>query len=320
VSGSFAGRACAFLAALLIVSAGMPSAEPAKPPITIHVISSPSDDLRPFLYAQSAGLFKAAGLDVVLEHSSSGAAVAQAVIGGAMDVGKATLSSFIAAYARGLPFVLIAPSAEYRKDHATSAIVVTPNSPLKSVLELQGKVVACTAIGDIGYLGLRALIDEAGGDSSTVKWIELPTSAVPAAVEQGRVDAGLTTEPSLSQELRGGRVRILVDMLAGYHRPIIEGAYFSTRDYVSKNREAVTKFAAVLQRAARYTNAHEAETIPLYVAASGIEPQVAAEMHHSYTAESFEPGLIQPIIDLDAKYKLIPQRFDARDLMSSSVK
>lgn len=320
MSGKFAVRTLALLAALIVGSAGVPSAEPAKTVTTIHVISSPSDDLRPLLYAQSAGLFKAAGLDVVMERSTTGAAVAQAVIGGSMDVGKATLSSFIAAYARGLPFVLIAPSAEYRKDHATSAIVVTSNSPLKTALELQGKVVACTAIGDIGYLGLRALIDEAGGDSSTVKFIELPASAVPAAVEAGRVDAGLTTEPSLSQEIRAGKVRVLVDMLAGYHHPILEGAYFSTRDYVSKNHAAVERFAEVMQRAAVYANTHEAETIPLYVAASGIDPQVAAQMHHSYTAQSFEPSLIQPIIDLEARYKLIPQRFDARNLMSSSVK
>ena len=313
-------RVVAAAAAMLFATSGISTAQTAKPLTTIHLISSPSDDLRPLLYAQSTGLFKDAGLDVVMERSTSGAAVAQAVIGGAIDVGKATLTSLIAAYAHGLPFVLIAPSAQYRKDHSTSAIVVTANSPLKNALELQGKVVACTAIGDIGYLGLRALIDEAGGDSSTVKWIELPTSAVPAAVEQGRVDAGLTTEPSLSREMRAGKVRILVDMLAGYHRAILEGAFFSTRDYVAKNRDAVARFAAVMRKATLYANGHEAETIPLYVAASGIDPQDAAQMHHSFTAQSFEPALIQPVVDLAAKYKIIPARFDARDLMASSVK
>jgi NitT/TauT family transport system substrate-binding protein len=320
VTGRRALRAVAATAALLFAAAGLAAAQSPKPLTTIHLISSPSDDLRPLLYAQSAGLFRDAGLDVVMERSTSGAAVAQAVVGGAVDVGKATLTSLVAAYARGLPFVLIAPSAQYRKDHSTSAIVVTANSALKNAVELQGKVVACTAIGDIGYLGLRALIDEAGGDSSAVKWIEMPTSAVPAAVEQGRVDAGLTTEPSLSRELRAGRVRVLVDMLGGYHKAILEGAFFSTRDYVAKNRDAVARFAQVMQKAARYANSHEAETIPLYVAASGIDPQDAAQMHHSFTAQSFEPALIQPVVDLAAKYKIIPARFDARDMMASSVK
>ena len=48
---------------------------------------------------------------------------------------------------------------------------------LKSVRDLEGKIVGCTAIGDIGYLGLRTMIDAQGGDSSKVKWVEIPTSA-----------------------------------------------------------------------------------------------------------------------------------------------
>ena len=313
------GRTAALLVALLILCAGGSSAQSVKL-TAVRFISSPSDDLRPMLYAQSAGLFRQAGLDVQMERARSGAVVAQSVVGGTMDIGKASLSSLIAAYAHGLPFVMIAPSALYRKDHATSGIIVASSSPLRTPVDLQGKIVACTAIGDIAYLGLRALIDAAGGDSSMVRFVELPSSAVPAAVEEGRVDAGLTTEPNLSASIKSGKVRLFVDMLEGYRQPILESAYFATRTYVDANRDTVQRFAEVLERAARYADSHEAETIPLYVSYAGIDGAQAAAMHHSYTALSFEPTQIQPIIDLSAKYKLIPQRYDARDLMVVGVK
>jgi NitT/TauT family transport system substrate-binding protein len=309
-------RATFVLAVILAASSGI---APAQPLTTIHFISSPSDDLRPILYAQSAGLFRQAGLDVVVQRAGTGAVVAESIIGGAADIGKASLASLIAAYARGLPFILIAPSILHRKEVPTSAIVVAPNSPLRTPLDLQGKVVACTAIGDIGYLGFRALVDAQGGDSSTVHWIEMPTSSVTAAIEQGRIDAGLITEPYMTQNIRAGKVRLLVDELSGYPRPILESVFFSTRDYATKNRDAVTRFARVLQRAAAYSNTHEAETIPLFVAATGMDPTVAAEMHHTYTAASFDPAQIQPVIDLAARYKIIPQRFDARDLMATAL-
>jgi hypothetical protein len=52
-----------------------------------------------------------------------------------------------------------------------------------------------------------------------------------------------------------GKVRVLVDMLNGCKRPILEGAYFAM------HADAVARFARVLQQAAVYTNAHTAGTI-----------------------------------------------------------
>jgi NitT/TauT family transport system substrate-binding protein len=307
-----------FVALLSLVLLAMPH-EPvhAAALTTIHFTSSSSDDLRPLLYAQSAGLFQKAGLNVVIDKASSGGVVAQSVIGGAMDIGKASLSSLVAAHARGVPFVLIAPSAIHRKDDANSGVMVAANSPIKSVLDLQGKVVGCTAIGDIGYLGLRAMIDAQGGDSATVKWVEIPTSALSATVEQNRVDAGLTTEPYMTKDLATGKFRILVDMLNGYPHPILESAYFAKRDYVEANRGTVARFAKVLQQAAAYADNHVPETLPLLISFTGLDTDVAEKMHKTYTPLSFEPQQIQPVIDLAAKYQIIPKGFAAADMLAT---
>jgi hypothetical protein len=48
-----------------------------------------------------------------------------------------------------------------------------------------------------------------------------------------------------------------------------------------------------------------------------MDPKVAAEMRHSYAATTFEPGQIQPVIDLAAKYKIIPHGFDAHAMMAT---
>jgi NitT/TauT family transport system substrate-binding protein len=301
--------ATAMLASGSIAAAQTPSAP------AIRFIASPSDDMLPFWYAESAGLFKAAGLNLIVEKASSGAVVAQAVVGGAQDVGRSSLSSLIAAHVHGIPVVLIAPSAIHRKTTSVnSALIVAVNSPLKSVLELQGKTVSCTAIGDIGYLGLRALIDAAGGDSSTVKWVEIPISAVSAAVDAGRVDAGVSSEPYMSRDLTGGKVRVLVDMLEGYPGEILEGAFFAMRDYATANLDAMKRFANVIRQAAIYTNAHGAEMIPLLTANTGMDPGVAARMKRALNGVNFDPSQVQPVIDIEAKYKVIPQRFDAREL------
>jgi NitT/TauT family transport system substrate-binding protein len=290
---------------------------------TIRLISAPSDDLRPVLYAQKAGLFQRAGLNVTIELTNSGAVAAQAVISGAMDVGKSSLTPLLAAYAHGLPFVLVAPSILYHPQWPlTGEVVVAANSPIRSPLDLQGKVVACTALGDIGYLGIRALVDNRGGDSSTIKWVEIPTAAVTPALDAGRVDAGLITEPSMSRDIKAGKVRFLFDMLApgSYPRPILESAFYSTHAFADKNRDAVARFAKVVEQAAAYSNTHEAETVPLWAAFAGLEPDVAAKINHTYTATSFDPQQVQPVIDLAARYNIIPHAFDARDFIAGTIK
>jgi NitT/TauT family transport system substrate-binding protein len=309
-------RAIAAVAVLLGASTVSVPAQQAPPLTTVRFTSSASDDLRPILYAQSAGLFKKAGLNVVVDKASSGGVVAQSIIGGAMDIGKASMSSLVAAYARGVPFVLIAPSAIHRKEESNSGVMLMAGSPIKSVLDLQGKIVGCTAIGDIGYLGLREMIDAQGGDSSKVKWVEIPTSSLAATVDAGRVDAGLTTEPYMSKDLATAKFRILVDMLTGYPHPILESAFFATKTYVDANRDTVARFTKVLQQAAQYSDNHVAETLPLLVAFTGMDPDAATKMHKTYTALSFDPQQIQPVIDAAAKYNIIPKSFPARDMLS----
>jgi NitT/TauT family transport system substrate-binding protein len=313
-------HALAVIGAAAAASGGAARAQTLAP---IRLISAPSDDLRPVLYAQKAGLFRRAGLDVTLQITSSGAVATQAVIGGAMDVGKSNIGPLISAYARGLPFVLVAPSLMYKPDWPlTGAVMVVPNSPLRSALDLQGKTVACTALGDITYLGIRAIIDNRGGDSSTVKWVELPTSAVTAALEQGRIDAGLVTEPSYSEGIKAGRLRQLVDMLGagGYSANILEGAYYATHAFADKNRDALARFGKVILAANAYSNTHNAETVPLWAALANLDPAVAAEIHRTYSATTFDPKAIQPVIDLAAKYKTIPKGFDARDFIAGELK
>jgi NitT/TauT family transport system substrate-binding protein len=308
------------VAASLLIGASAAGAQTSAP-TTIRFIAAPSDDLLAFWYAQSTGMFKKANLNIEVQTASTGAIVSQAIIGGAADIGRSSPQTIIAAHIRGIPLVIVAPGAIHRQNIAgNAAIIVKADSPFKTVLDLQGKTVSCTAIGDVGYLGLRSLIDAAGGDSSTVKWVEIPIPAAAAAIDTGRVDAGLSTEPFMTRDISAGKVRALVDMLNGYQGAILQGVYFSMKTFAQANPDAVSRFARVLRDASTYTNAHPTETLGLLVANTGLEPDVAAKMHRVPMALQWDPSQLQPLIDVAAKYKAIPQGFDARDLYFSTAK
>jgi NitT/TauT family transport system substrate-binding protein len=303
----------------LLIGAKAANAQPAL--TTIRVIGAPGDDMMGFWYAQSTGMFTKAGLNIVFQKAASGASVPPAIVGGAADLGRTSINSLIAAHVRGIPFVLVAPGAVHEKDKSVnSGVLVAANAPFKSVLDLQGKTVSSTELGSIGALGLRALIDAQGGDSSTVKFVELPTGAIAAALEQGRIDGGVSNEPVMTRDLAGGKVRVLVDMLDGYPGVTLESAYFGMREWIGANQDAVTRFVRVLRDATVYANAHMKDLLPLLIQNTGLDPEVAAKMRHARMGITFDPSQVQPIIDVVAKYKGIPQRFDAREMFNGTPK
>jgi hypothetical protein len=72
----------------------------------------------------------------------------------------------------------------------------------------------------------------------------------------------------------------------------------------------------VLQQAAAYANTHVPETLPLMVSFSGMDADAAAMMHKTWTPPAFDPQAIQPVIDVAAKYQIIPKGFSARDMLA----
>jgi NitT/TauT family transport system substrate-binding protein len=315
VHGAIALVLAIFIAAMGVTRAQVPALT------TIHFIAAPGDDLLGFWYAQKMGFFTKAGLNVVYEPSASGAAVTPAIVGGAADIGRTSINSLIAAHVRNIPFVLIAPAAVHEKQKSVnSGVLIALNAPFKSVLDLQGKTVSSTELGSIGAIGLRALIDELGGDSSTLHFVELPTGAITAALQQGRIDAGISNEPVMTRDLAGGKVRVLADMLDGYPGVTLEAAYFAMHDWAAANQDVIRRFVLALRQGNAYANTHVTELLPLMIANTGLEPDVAAKMKHARIGLVFDASQVQPIIDIVAKYKVIPHAFDAREMFLDAPK
>jgi len=114
----------------------------------------------------------------------------------------------------------------------------------------------------------------------------------------------------------------LADMLGegGYARPILESAYYTTHAFAEGNREALARFAAVIVQANAYSNTHDSETVPLWATLAGLDLAAAMQIHRTFSATSFDPRAIQPVIDLAAKYHTIPHGFAAKDFMAGEVR
>jgi NitT/TauT family transport system substrate-binding protein len=268
------------------------------------------------LYAAHAGLFRKGGLNVALQTFASGGAATAAVAGGAAHVGLSSLIGVIAAHDRGVPFTLVAPAGVITPDVPYSQFVVRKDAPYTSGADLNGKTVGCAALKDLDAIAIANWVDLNGGDSKTLKFVEMPGPVAAVAIEQGRIDGADLNTPTLTRALDGGKVRVLAQIFDAIAPRFINTAWLAMSDYANANRDIVTRFAAVIAESNRYCNAHHADTVALVADNAKIDEAIVARMARITFSDALRPQEIQPLIDVAAKYKAISKPFDARELIS----
>jgi NitT/TauT family transport system substrate-binding protein len=284
-------------------------------PMTIAPLSGPSDSA--LYYAQQQGWFKQAGLDLTIQPTPNGPAGMSAVVGGSVHVSEGNMLSLAGAHSKGIPITLVSPGSIFDASLGQSTrLVASPSSTVQSPKDLNGKIVACPSLSDLMSISTHALIDQSGGDSSTVHFVEMPPGSMGAALQAGRIDAAGLYEPFLSGALAQGARSLGVPYSALAPKFMIV-AWFSFGPWALAHRSTVAAFARVIARASAYANTHGRELIPMISGYSHIPEETLATMQIVQIAASLDAALIQPVINGAAKYKVIPQVFPAKELIFS---
>lgn len=299
-------------AALLVL--GLAASAPAAEPIVVRVAALPIDPAGEVLYAQDQGFFKAGGLDVRLTVLANGSAIVAATAAGSVDVGFASVSSVALAHEHGVPVRYFAPAGIYTGPVGNTILLVPKGSPVQSGADLNGKTIGVGGLKDLTQFETETWIDRTGGDSKTVKFVEIRYSEMAAALEGGRLDAACEIEPFVTSAKSTARVVAnLSDTMGGAY---LTGGWLASEDWLHRNPEAARRFAAVMQRTARWANAHHPQTAAVLLRYAKIPPEIAATMVRARYDErlTVDPALVQRPVDMLAKYGMIAPT-PARDLL-----
>jgi NitT/TauT family transport system substrate-binding protein len=297
--------ACAALLAPLSVSADSAP--------KLRVATTPIELGAEVLYAQDQGFFKKAGLEVEVQLMDSGAAIAAAVASGALDVAQANLVSLATAHERSLPFVVIAPAGLYSADDPTTSLVVAKSSSIKSAKDLENKTVAGNGLRNITQIGANAWMDQNGGDSSKIRFIEMPFPQMGAALEAGRIDAAVIAEPELSRAVADG-ARIIGQPYTAIGKKFLIGGWFTTSGWAKAHPDETKRFVSAIIAAGKWANGHRAESARILEKYTKIT--VSPSMKRTIYAERLNAAEIQPLIDAAAKYKSLKASFPASELIA----
>ena len=307
--------AALLVASLLAVRAGMAPAR-ADGPVALRVGAGANDTVSDLFDAVQLGYFKQRGLDVQITLMTSGAAEAAALAGGALDIAESNVVSMSAAHLRGIPFVFIAPGAQYVSASPTTLMVCPKNSAVKTGKDLDGKNFGVVALADLSQLGPVAWIDSTGGDGSSVHYIEMPAAAMAAALDRGTVDAAMIAEPALHSALAGGDAKVCAKAFDSVAATFMLNGWITTGDWLKKNPDAARKFRDAMLAAAKWANKNHKASAEIFKQYSKAPPDVIDAMTRATFAERLDPDLFQPVINAAAKYKFIDRPFPAAELLA----
>jgi NitT/TauT family transport system substrate-binding protein len=305
---------CLLVAALLTACPLCAGAQNAP---VVRVLELTGDGASEGAYALGGGFFKKYGLDASVAQTTGGGAVVAAVVGGSAEIGFSNLISVAAAIERGIPVTIIAPATLFNSKAPDILLMKARRSSYKSGADLNGKIVAVTTLDGELQLGAAVWIDKTGGNSKLVHFVELPETAMAAALVQGRIDAAMMTEPHVTQ------ARTDVDLVGNADSAIapqfVSGVYFAATAWTDAHPDIARRVAQALRETAHWANTHHAETAAIIAHGLDLDAPTINAMTRSTYAESLTVPGISPALDVAFAYGRLKEPFDVKQLVAKAL-
>ncbi|MBB3178309.1 MULTISPECIES: ABC transporter substrate-binding protein [unclassified Variovorax] len=248
-----------------LMAAAAPFAQAAEP-ITIMVGGINKIIYLPAKLAESLGYFKDEGLNVELQSQPAGVDAENQLIAGAVQGVVGFYDHTIDLQSKGKEIEAI---AVFCKVPGEVELVSTKAAPgFKSMADAKGKTLGVTGLGSSTEFLTRYLADRQG--VATKDYSLLPVGAgntFVAAMKQDRIQAGMTTEPTVSEMLKTGDAKVLVDLRTEKDTAAALGGLYPAASFYVQNtwaeshKEQAAKLAHAFARTMEYIQTHSAEEI-----------------------------------------------------------
>ncbi|WP_062213626.1 ABC transporter substrate-binding protein [Streptomyces sp. NBRC 109706] len=274
--------------------------------VTVGVI--PILDVAPLYLGEAEGVFAEHGLTLDFKSAQGGAAIVPGVVSGEYDFGYSNVTSLMLAQEQGLDLRVVSAGASSTGDPADDfgSIVVPEGSDITSVADLPGRTVAINTLNNINDTLIREAVDQAGGDSSRIEFVELAHSDMVAALETGQVDVAWEVEPFLTIARQGGAVD-LWSLYAEATDDLTVATYFASASVVENDPELVEAFAAAAAESFAHATENPDATRAVLSEYTEIDPALYDELTLPAFPTEINRASVEYLAELGDKWGLFDQ-------------
>jgi ABC-type nitrate/sulfonate/bicarbonate transport system substrate-binding protein len=244
----------------------------------------------PLDIAVEQGIFAKYGLDVEITTMSGEAKMQQGLTSGSLDIGLAG-SPGAALAVKGAPVVAIAALTSAPRNFS---VVVTADSPIKTVGDLKGKLISGATSGGLPEWLIKRLSVLNGWGPAGIRTIALGSpDASLSAVRTHQVDAMMTSTAlgfRLEEENAGRIVTGMGDYVPHFHTEII----FARTAFVHDNPEQVRRFLQAIFTAVAFVKANKDKTNEIAARVIHQSPLVTSRTYDSEVSTLSDDGAFDP--------------------------
>lgn len=272
--------------------------------LTVGVL--PLADYGAVYWAKQHGIFEKDGLNVTLEPIQGGPIGIQKVASGELDYAIANTISASIAQSKGAPISDVAFTASLGK--GSGAIFVKPDSPIKTIDDLNGKTVGTNTtrnIGDVTFANLA----KSEGKNVKPDWVEVPFNEMVSGVQAGSIDAGYAPEPFWSAAQKAG-MRKVVDLTNGPNADLAASIFVAGKQFVAKNPDTTAAFARAIYEAGKEMSSNEQQVREWIPSVAKVPADVANSMVLPTYSSSMDVPALQKVASMLKEQGLVPADFD----------
>ena len=219
----------------------------------------------PAKLAEGLGYFKAEGLEVELLNEAAGVDAENEMLAGAVQGVVGFYDHCVDLQTKGK---YVESIVQFSQAPGEVELVSTKHPEIKSMADLRGKSLGVTGLGSSTNFLTQYLMVKSGvplGEFSTLP-VGAGTTFI-AAMQQDKIQAGMTTEPTISRLLKTGEARVLIDMRSiEQTKQALGGTYpaaslYMSTDWVQKNKPVVQKLANAFVKTLKFIVTHSGAEI-----------------------------------------------------------
>jgi NitT/TauT family transport system substrate-binding protein len=204
-----------------------------------------------FAAAKDLGFASAANLDVQIQSFRNVAAVRDALVAGAIDVGPVPPNLIAASLEKGAHVRIVAMYEPVRQ--AGWYIMVPVNSPVRTIADLNGKTVGVTAAGSNSDAWLQYI-----AKSAKIAVTSVPmTSGMAVGLRAKQADAAIMWPIASYETITSGEMRPIVGLENAVPPTIGEGIA-TTQDMIDKHPDVLKRWLDATSKTVAYMQTHEA--------------------------------------------------------------
>ncbi|NED99077.1 ABC transporter substrate-binding protein [Phytoactinopolyspora halotolerans] len=258
------------------------------------------------------GFFTEHGIDVTLELGQGGAALLPAVVAGEIDFVVGQPLPLMLARDQGLDLrVVTGFSASKPEGDDINGVFSAEGSDIQSAADLAGQRVAVNTLNGAGDVTIREAVRQDGGDAESVQFVELPFPNMPAALQQGDVDAVWIPEPFVTTLVDDG-----AQLVTYNYQAVAPGldtmVTFTGGELADADPELVEDFVAAMDQSLTYAEENPEQVRETMVDFLDMDPALAERVAiETFTSEvnvdalqtlgelAVQDGLLDESPDLD---------------------